>query len=198
MYRILILLTCLTTLICQVQAQEETLFDDFDVVGAFGGPILEVGEINGEVGTDVGGGGALIFRNFFFGGYGLGTDYPRVKLDEQDYRLELKHGGLWFGYVPRPNKAIHFYYSTRVGWGVTDIEGEGPARESDRIFVLTPEAGFELNMTSWFRVAFTGGFRWVNGVTKLEPFFDNDDFSSPIGMITFRFGGFADTSDWDF
>ena len=41
-------------------AQEETLFNNLDVTGAFGGPIIEIGSINGEIGADVGGGGALV------------------------------------------------------------------------------------------------------------------------------------------
>ena len=179
--------------------EEETLLGDIEVIGAFGGPLIEVGSINGEVGADLGGGGALIINNFFLGGYGLGTDYPQITIDNQDYDLRLQHGGLWLGYTSDPSKLVHFYSSTRLGWGKTKIRGEGPAAVSDRIFVLTPEIGFEVNLTSYLRMAVTGGYRVVTGVSRL-PGFDNGDFSSPVGAITFRFGGFANDwgdIDWD-
>ena len=59
-----------------LSAQQETLFDDFTSFGAFGGPMVEISSINGEVGADVGGGGALVLDDFFIGGYGMGTDHP--------------------------------------------------------------------------------------------------------------------------
>ena len=54
---------------------------------------------------------------------------------------------------------------------------------------MTPELGLEVNLTEWLKMSFTAGYRWVNGVTRLEEL-NNDDFSSPLGTITFRMGGF--------
>ena len=175
-------------------AQEQTIFRDLDIIGAFGGPLIEIGTINGETGAVVGGGGALVMNQLFLGGYGLGTDYPELRIGSYDYNLRLRHGGLWLGYVAKQNKVAHLYSSARIGWGKSEIRGDGPAAESDRIFVLTPEIGLELNMTSFFKLALTGGYRWVNGVTQL-PGLGNDDFSSPVGTITFRFGGFSE--EWE-
>jgi len=61
---------------------------------------------------------------------------------------------------------------------------------------LTPEAGVEVNVTNFFKLGLTGGYRWVNGINQL-PGLENNDFSSPVGTITFRFGGFGDDWDWD-
>jgi len=181
-------------------AQEgKTLLGEVNIIGAFGGPIIEVGSINGEVGADVGGGGALMINNFFIGGYGLGTDYPEIRIGEVDYNIRFKHGGLWLGYTTNPEKLVHFYSSLRMGSGKSQIRGDGPDSGSDRVFVMTPELGFEVNLTSFMRIAITGGYRVVNGVSKI-PGLDNNDFSSPIGGITFRFGGFANDIgdiDWD-
>lgn len=175
-------------------AQTQTLFDDLDIIGAFGGPIVEVGRIHGEVGADVGGGGALVLNNIFIGGYGLGTSYPEITLENVDYDIRFRHGGLWLGFLGNQDKLIHFYSSARLGWGKAQIRGDGPAVASDRLFALTPELGFEVNLTSFMKMSITGGYRWVNGVNKLNVL-DDDDFSSPIGMITFRFGAFS--NDWD-
>jgi hypothetical protein len=172
-----------------LHAQEQTLFNDFDVSGAFGGPFVEFGKINGQMGTGVGGGGALIFHNAFLGGYGLGTDYANYRLNNNDYRLELKHGGFWIGVTSPDRKLLHFYADARIGWGRAQIKGDGPDRQSDRIFALTPEAGFELNVFKWFKLAFTGGYRYIGGLSQLGTL-KSKDFSSPIGTLTFRFGGF--------
>lgn len=178
-------------------AQEETLFDDLEVLGAFGSPILEIGSINGETGSDVGGGGALILNNLFLGGYGMGTDYPEYEIkagaDAGLYNIKFGHGGLWLGYVPNQYKLAHFYSSVKIGWGKARLRQDKETRFTDRVFVLLPEAGIEFNVTSFFKLSLTGGYRWVNGISKL-PGLENEDFSSPVGILTFRFGGFGD--DW--
>ncbi|MBK7872245.1 MAG: hypothetical protein IPJ74_17015 [Saprospiraceae bacterium] len=179
----------------QLSAQQETLFDEFDIRGAFGGPILEIGSINGEIGADVGGGGALIINNFFFGGYGMGTDYPELEINNLDYNLRFKHGGFWLGYASREYKLLHLYSSVKIGWGKAQLRREGESDFTERHFTMTPELGVELNLTDWFKLGFTGGYRWVNGINLL-PGLSNTDFSSPVGVLTFRFGGF-DSNNWD-
>ncbi|MGH1437088.1 MAG: hypothetical protein ACRBG0_21800 [Lewinella sp.] len=181
-------------LIGQLGAQE-TLFNNLDVTGAFGAVIIETGSINGEVGADVGGGGALIMSPVFIGGYGMGTSYPVHTITQGDdageYDLKFGHGGLWMGIVPKSDKLIHFYGSAKIGWGKARLRQDKDNIFTDRVFVLTPELGFEVNLTEWLKMTFTGGYRWVNGATRLQEL-DNDDFSSPLGTITFRMGGFSD------
>jgi hypothetical protein len=185
-------------------AQHEALFDDVSSLGAFGGPILEFSSINGQLVADVGGGGALILDEFFIGGYGMGTDYPEVSFETEidgeltqiDADIDFGHGGLWFGYVRDIEQKMHLYSSLKVGWGRADLEHDIADLPSDRLFVLTPEIGIELNMTKFFRIGLTGGYRIVNGVSRL-PGLDNQDFSSPTVGITFRFGGFGSYWDWD-
>lgn len=178
-------------------AQHETLFDEFDIVGAFGGPILEIGSINGTVGANVGGGGALLINNFFLGGYGINADYPMVRVNGLDYNTRFRQGGFWLGYVHNDYKVLHLYSSVRMGWGRAQLRREGSNDFSDRHFTLTPELGLEVNLTTWFKLALTGGYRWVNGIDVL-PGLNNASFSSPVGMLTFRFGGFGpSTWNWD-
>ncbi|MCB9082138.1 MAG: hypothetical protein H6555_10550 [Lewinellaceae bacterium] len=178
-----------------LQGQEETLFSDLDVTGAFGAPIVEFSSINGQSGTTAGGGGALTLENLFLGGYGIGANFANFQLDNNTYDLRLKHSGFWLGYVTSPGKLVHFYSSARIGWGKAELRGDGPAADSDRIFALTPEAGIEVNITTWMKIGLTGGYRWINGITQL-PGLENADFSSPIAGITFRFGGFSNEDSW--
>ncbi|MFK8104890.1 MAG: hypothetical protein AB8G15_20395 [Saprospiraceae bacterium] len=167
------------------------------LIGNFGGPFFEISSINDEITADVGGGGAVILNNFFLGGYGLGTDSPEIIIDETKYDIKFRHGGLWFGYTGNVNKLAHFYSSLKLGWGNVNLELNGNDDDesfSDNFFVLTPEIGIELNVTSFFKIGLSGGYRIVNGVDNLPGGLENEKFNSPTGTITFRFGGFG---DWD-
>lgn len=191
----IILQLSLLFFIGSLSAQNETLFNNLDVTGAFGGMIVETGSINGEIGADVGWGGALVMSPVFIGGYGMGTKYPLHSIPEGnpyagDYDIKFGHGGLWLGVAPRSEKLIHFYGSAKIGWGKIRLRQDKENIFSDHHFVLTPELGFEVNLTQHLKMTFTGGYRWVNGVNRL-PELTDDDFSSPIGTLTFRMGGFS-------
>lgn len=191
----LFVICCIGFLAIPLFSQHETLFKDMTVVGAFGGPLIEIGSINGEVGADIGGGGAVLFKNIFLGGYGLGTDYPQASVmdggETTTYDIKFSHGGLWLGYIQAPEKLVHFTSSVKIGWGKSRLRDDGDFRYKDQIFVMIPEIGMEVNLTHFFRLSLTGGYRWVNGINSL-PGLDNGDFSSPVGMLTFRFGDFED------
>lgn len=170
--------------------RHETLFGARNIVGAFGAPIVEMSTINGQSLSDVGGGGALIFEDFFLGGYGLGNDFANVEVGSEFYDIRFRHSGFWIGYAPAAHKVVHFYGSARIGWGKTDLRQERDVFFSDRVFVATPEIGLELNIFSYLKIAATGGYRWVNGVDNLSVNLSNDDFRSMVGTIHFRIGGF--------
>jgi len=175
------------------QAQHETLFNNARVVGGFGAPIVEMG-LNNDMTTSVGGGGALVIDNFFFGGYGMGSvDFEKLIETEELEQIELGHGGFWLGYTLAPHNLFHLYTSARIGWGGVgiDVEDEPRYDDIDKVFVLTPEAGVELNLASWFRVAGTVGYRYVTGVNEKLGYYDEDDFNGAMVNLTFRFGWFG-------
>ena len=189
--------TCTALLLAfALMGQHETLFRNVESIGGFGGPFIEIGAINGQVGASVGGGGAVTLDEFFIGGYGQGTSYPDLTIDNQSWNIRYGHGGLWFGYVGPNYKLLHFYSSFKLGWGRARLQREIAGDINDRVFVLTPEIGAEVNLTEFFKLSFTGGYRWVNGISQL-PNLNNGDFSSPVGIITFRFGSFDENwNDW--
>jgi hypothetical protein len=175
-----------------LQAQHETLFNQARVVGAFGGPITEYG-LSNDLSTSVGGGGALVINSFFIGGYGLASvDFDQL-YDEGDVDvLDIGHGGFWLGGTYQPHRLVHMYGSARLGWGAIniDLNGNTPYRELDKIFVATPEIGLELNVTRWFRLAGTVGYRYVTGVNE-DRGLKGEDFSGAMAGVTLRFGWFG-------
>ena len=177
-----------------VNAQHETLFSKARIIGGFGGPLLEFGNIKGDYTTSVGGGGGLVIDNFFIGAYGIGSlDHLHYNIrNEDDFRMDLAHGGLWLGYTPATFKVIHPYTSARIGWGFAEIRNDPFDIHSsgDAIFVFTPEVGMELNFTRFFRMSASVGYRIVSDVDQLDNL-TNKDFSSLTGQLTFRFGWFG-------
>lgn len=175
-----------------LQAQHETLFNQARVVGAFGGPITEYG-LGNDLNTSVGGGGALVINSFFIGGYGLASvDFNQLYENGDVDVLDIGHGGFWLGGTYQPHSLVHMYGSARLGWGAIniDLNDNVPYRELDKIFVATPEIGVELNVTRWFRLAGTVGYRYVTGVNENRGF-TGDDFSGAIAGVTLRFGWFG-------
>ncbi|MEL6658041.1 MAG: hypothetical protein AAFP77_16705 [Bacteroidota bacterium] len=179
-------------LLGNLQAQHETLFNQARVIGAFGGPITEFG-LGNDLNTSVGGGGAIVINSFFIGGYGLAAaDFDRLYEEGDLEVLDIGHGGFWFGGTYQPHRLVHLYGSGRIGWGAIniDLDDNIPYRDLDKIFVMTPELGVELNLTRWFRIAGTVGYRYVSGVNEDRGLKD-DDFSGMIAGITARFGWFG-------
>lgn len=192
----------LSLLVCasfQLSAQsDETIFSDIHRIGAFGAPIFDFGDFDADVTTATGGGGALILNDFFIGGYGIGNnDFSKVVNDTIE-TIDFGHGGFWLGLTPRQSKTFHPYFSLRIGWGDVDSKIKNVAdpgnstsfNNIDKIFVLTPEAGVEINVFSFFRIAVAANYRWVNGLTNLQNFEDKD-FNNFGATLTLKFGGFG-------
>ena len=171
--------------------QHETLFNHVKVRGAFGAPIIESGFKN-DLGTSVGGGGGLVFNHVFFGGYGMGSVDFEKWIDGETEVLDIGHGGFWLGASVPTYSMVHLYGSARIGWGAVNVRFDDVDSYSDldKIFVVTPEIGLELNVTHWFRVAATAGYRYVDGANTANGYSD-EDFKGAFGALTFRFGWFG-------
>lgn len=191
MKRLMVILLCMGMGVV-LSAQHETLFGRARLSGAFGAPIAEIG-LGNDLMTAGGGGGGIVFSDFFIGAYGVAAaDFDRLFDDDLDY-LDMAHGGLWLGFTPKTYSLVHLYTSARIGWGAVDIDLRDNGvryRDLDKIFVLTPEIGLELNVTKWFRLGGTVGYRWVRGIED-NSFIANDDFSGGITTLSFRFGWFG-------
>ncbi|MEM1326012.1 MAG: hypothetical protein AAGI23_08670 [Bacteroidota bacterium] len=173
--------------------RDRTLFNGNYRTGFFGAPIFEFYDINSGTDFEVasGGGGALIIGDAFIGGYGIG-DINLIQTIENDRAdIDLAHGGIWVGYVPLQQSAIHPYLSARVGWGAADIViDDDNFTFGDRFFVVSPEAGVELNVFRWFRIAGTVGYQWFDGLPDTGKFGDLDINNLRAGL-TLRFGAFG-------
>jgi hypothetical protein len=217
MKRILFLLLILSFTVCIAKLQAQTagdstkyLISEKAVISGFGGPFVEFSSVNKEFAVSLGGGAAMLFnQSFFIGGYfeGIMTNHYRQDLqtivDAEKPKISLEQGGIWLGYVYKPQKAVHGGLSMKLGWGEIDLKDEGNGNPEsaydyrDRIFAVTPQAELELNLTKWFKVNVGVGYRIVTGIDatyQVEDgnpvnFYEKSDFNSPVGTITLIFGG---------
>jgi len=181
-------------------------------VSGFGGPIVEFSSINNEFALFVGGGGAVLFNHsFFIGGYGEGLTTGHYRYDLKDLsgisapKIAFGHGGFWLGYIHQPLNAVHAGISSKIGWGQVSLYNPyftyAPhdywAR--DGVFVFIPQLELELNLFPWFKVNIGAGYRLVSGLNKTykDPkrgdyiqYYQNSDFSSFEGSVSFLFGWF--------
>lgn len=176
------------------EREYRTVFGNQDLrISGMGGPFMQFTGVAGEFGHMMGGGGAVLLNDFFFGGYGLGLtnaipDY--VNMYNPDDRLSLGHGGFWLGYILFGDRPIHVTVSSLIGWGEFGIiqSGEYYSYARDNIFVLAPTVEVELNLTRYFRIG-VGATYNLYTMVDLQGY-RSSDLSAPGGFLSFKFGWF--------
>lgn len=177
----------------KAQVEEETLSGAAARLGGFGGPMFCYSMVGDMHGGGAGGGGAFVINDFFIGAFGQGETFGKMKIENQDYYLSLGYGGLWLGYVSPSHKLLHFYGSLKIAGGgavLTETEGDHEVEYDDDAFVIHPEAGVELNVAHWFRLAAVGGYRFMNEIKDI-PTLEGNDFERTTFSLVMRFGGFG-------
>ncbi|MBL7963341.1 MAG: hypothetical protein JNM31_05780 [Flavobacteriales bacterium] len=197
--------------ILQAQQAPETryLFAGPLHVSGAGGLLMQGGSIDafsGISGFMGGGGGVLFSQRLLVGGYGMGltTQVERnIFFTDRDRALKAElsfgHGGFWFQYSAMPHKPVHPVVGLQLGWGAAtwDFDDDqfhtqdNPAVRDieDRVFVITPTLGCDLNITPWFRPTILAGYRYVDGLSL--PQTDADELDGFFLSIALLFGGFG-------
>ncbi|MBN2348230.1 MAG: hypothetical protein JXJ22_05305 [Bacteroidales bacterium] len=189
------LISLLIILFSHLYAQDDeyrTIFKGGPVkLSGMGGPFMNFSSIDNQFTHHMGGGGAVLIGDFFFGGYGLGkTNKINFKNSNEDDDLDFGHGGFWLGYNFMANKAIHPVFHTLIGWGaisktnsITEL-----VYDKDAIFVVLPTFEMEMNFARFFKLGIGVNYRFVGFVDL--PDYSNEDFMSPGAFMSFKFGWF--------
>jgi hypothetical protein len=164
-------------------------------VTGFIGPTMIFGSIGNDFTLMMGGGGCLILENLFFGGYGMGITNEIAYRDDPDYNLGFGHGGLWFGYIVKPRKAVHASISGQVGWGsiskkLKTPDGDNEKVTNDQVMVLTPIVEVELNLSKYFKLGGGISCSFLNGRGISQTAYTNENFIKPSFYLSFKFGWF--------
>jgi len=159
--------------------------------GGFGGFMMDYSTIGNEfVFSNGGGGGVLLNRKFFIGGFGL-SSVNNISTSIADYdRLEMEYGGMWLGYYFFPEKAVHIGLDAKVGWGSITYRENGffSSRVSDGVYVINPGLNIGMNVTRWFKVNVGGGYRLVSGTAP--GYLGSNKLSQPNVNLALTFGWF--------
>jgi len=165
--------------------QDETLFGGTKLAqtGSWAGfsytPTKFLGKSSVQTGIDV----KLEYNNSVFFGWQWRKTADELFIQDANTTNQVDFGYHTFlgGYSFRTHKVVHPIFSVGVGRGKLQFD-EG----KDRVLVVQPSAGVEINLFRWMRLGIDGGYRYVTGIQQ-----DNiasEDLSNYYGSVTFRFG----------
>ncbi|MEL6864594.1 MAG: hypothetical protein AAFP19_09250 [Bacteroidota bacterium] len=164
--------------------KEETIFgrSGLRLSGAWGGPQTMITRMGDDNALLNGGFGGLEFNKSVFIGWGAYRLEDNVRLMPQQDQLDMDYNGLILGFNLAAHKAVHARAGVMGAFGDVGFK-DGP---NDRIYVIQPSAGIEVNIFRWFHIELEGGYRFVDGV-ETEGIVDSD-LSDIYGAIRFKFG----------
>jgi hypothetical protein len=192
---IILFILAVNTAVFTQERTYQTIFDSQDLrISGMGGPFMQFTSVAGEFAHMMGGGGAVLLDNFFFGGYGLGLTnaIPDYVNDNPSDRLTLGHGGFWLGYALFGERPIHVTFSSLIGWGefgVMQYDGLYPFVR-DKIFVVSPTVEVEMNLTRYFRIGVGASYNLYTMMDESMHGYRSRDISAPGGLLSFKFGWF--------
>jgi hypothetical protein len=119
----------------------------------------------------------------------VGWAWQRMKdsypLPTENGVYDLRHRGVLLGYAPATSKVLHPYMSAVIGGGRIEFDNNN-SLSRDRVFVLQPAVGLEVNVFRWFRIGAEGGYRLVSDVDGGG--LQSSDVSKPFAQLQLRFG----------
>lgn len=187
----------LSVLVFSQDREYKTLVDFEEArLSGMGGPFMQFTAMDGDFAHFLGGGGAILIGDFWFGGYGIGltntiyvdqTKYSEYTIDD---RLNASHGGFWMGYSLFGTYPVHVAISSLVGWGQVSVERDDYYDiYQDGVFVVCPTLEVEVNLTQFFRISAGASYNIYTFVDNI-PGYKASDFSAPGGFLSFKFGWF--------
>ena len=123
---------------------------------------------------------AEISRDFLIG-------YIRQELDQSPQvgdpgkSFDLEYDGVLVGYAPYSYKVLHARFNVAAGSGRARLNGG----DYDRVFVIQPYAGFEINATEWCRIGLDAGYRLIAN-NDLDIY--TDELNALFFQASLRFG----------
>lgn len=114
-----------------------------------------------------------------WGHYDLKDEHKWDNIENQDF--DMRWNPLMLAYGFKNYKAIHPQIGVDLGRGRVEL-GE----QRDRIFVVQPTAGVEINVFRWLHLGLDGGYRFVTDSSI--PSLGDQDLSGWFGQASLKFG----------
>ncbi|MDR1171288.1 MAG: hypothetical protein LBL24_02420 [Bacteroidales bacterium] len=178
----------------QQSSEMKTLLSDDAVISAFGSINAGISPFNHTYASYIGGDGALVVNNFFFGGYGSrNIEFHPVYIEGDYYtnkKMGFSQGGVITGISLRSKRLLQYTVSGQLGWGHLSLRDNVDKKilTRDRVNIFTPAFQVKLNLTSFVQLCAGVSYRFLIGVDL--PQLDNKDFQGICGSMSIRFGWF--------
>lgn len=169
-------------------------------VGGFGAPTIKFTTFDDQLGILMGGYAGVMLNSKLMlgaGAYALVNNIEAARTNAADPTL---YWNMWYtGFVPeytfKSNKLFHAAVSTLIGGGgvMKNERYKGFDEDSDNLdysgfFVAEPQVNFEMNITSYLRVAIGGSYRFVSGSSTQG--ITDDKLSGPAAHFSIKAGRF--------
>ena len=176
---LLLIIFCIIAMSAAAQ-REETILSNMHFSGIWGSWNSMIGKVKDENVYFRGGYGGFEFGKDLLLGWGGYRSNGNIRQD--DLRYHMKWNGPVVSYTPKSYKAVHPIFTLMVANGKLDPDTE----PYDRIFVVQPSLGAELNLLHWCHASVHGGYRFVNDVDLGN--YTDTDFSGLYGELVLKFG----------
>ncbi len=172
------------------QEQKEASKFDLELSGLWGGWHTQLTYFQSSGDFFQGGYGGLEFNKTIYVGWGLyKLQKPANYILPTDATLpvDIRYHGPMLYYTPYARSVLHPKFGLQTGFGRVNVRG----LPEDKVFVLQPSVGGELNVFRWARLGAEVGYRAVLNVA--DPGvgtvgFGSDFLSGAYGQASLKFG----------
>ena len=177
----------LATISATFAQSEETIIGDSGLgfTGAWGGWTYNYGQFAKDNSGYSGGMWALEFgKRFYIGGLHYNTGYQ--PLTNSSKTFSVSSNNLLLGYSLKSYRPVHPIFSLAASSSMLKLRTDANNEAEDKIFMLHPAVGAELNLTRWCHVDAQVGYRAVMDSDFVG--FADKDFSGFYGQVNLKFG----------
>jgi len=168
--------------------ERETIVGMTDVDhGGFGGPVLKLGTLDGELNVIDGAKGAWLIDHGFY----LGASFSGTADSISDTQYGLGYGGPIIGYIGMPHRLVHYTMelSASIGDLVEDNStGNDFSIDNDMIQVIEPAFYLSFNLVSFATINAGVSYRFVMGSDTVD--MQNDKLRGVTAELNIMFGKF--------
>lgn len=160
---LIVIATVAPTDVIRAQA-DETLVSKFrlDLSGAWGGWHSQLTQFGEQNAVMHGGYGGLEFNKTVFLGWAAYGVRDEVTVGARRRQVDFNYNGPVIAYTPLARRVVHPKFGLQVGFGkvVSSFKEGEPAETVDRVAVIQPSIGGEINVLRWFRLGADAGYRF--------------------------------------
>ncbi len=164
--------------------RDNTLFNNrFSMTGAWAGAGVSftkmanqsIGQFESSV--------LLEYNNSLLLGYEWRSNLNELKLPNATDNPTFKFGYSTYliGYNYKTHQTFHPKFTVGIGSGSLNLNGA-----EDKVLVVQPSIGLEINLLQWARLSLEGGYRHVANTQTTG--IENSDLSNFFGAAVLRFG----------